>query len=104
MEKENREESAQEQKGIFKYGKVSAKVFEKEVKKYRAGGLAENQRKALAGAVPKEYETVYKDKIKGYLKGLNPQKFGPDDKRSHAQKAAEINKTKKLLKELMEGD
>ena len=41
------EENSPEEHGIFKHGKVRKQVFEREVKKYRPGGLDQKQRAAL---------------------------------------------------------
>lgn len=96
--------SVKESTGIFdEHGKAQLKDFTKAVKKYREGGLAGPERDELAKDIPNEYQTVYKGKIKNYVKGLKPGKFDADDHRNYAEKSAEINKSKKLLKDLLEG-
>ncbi len=92
----------EESRGIFdEYGKAPLKYLKKEILRYRAGGLKEPEREALAEDVPSQYETAYKKKISNYAKKLKPANLGLDDKGSDAERKAGIRKAKDRLDELM---
>ncbi len=97
MEKSN---PNKEHGGIFKKGKAPVSVFRKEVNKYRPGGLAAPERKALAEDMPSEHGVVYEKKVESYAKKLKPVDLGLDDK-SDPERKAGIRKAKDRLDELM---